>query len=267
MAKVRMQVQTQAPVQAQAQAQACRFCGRTYQRKVYYNRHIVVCELLSKTTKERQIDYEESADTPPVRELYEIILELANKVTHLEKKLNDLSKWADTKKRKIKVEEWLNEKYTGLQAPLLDLATFLEKICVVRSHLEYLFQHDYLTCIGKVLQDMLPVDGDRNVLKAFDHKYNVLFVYDASQWQVLTEPRIQAIITVITKQLWQEFVVWQKENALKMVQDDFAVTYATNAKKMMAGNTTPEQIYNRTKLDLYKYLKLPLGAITEVEFV
>jgi hypothetical protein len=185
----------------------------------------------------------------------------------MEKKMNDLTKWVDTKKLKIKVIDWLNEKYRAENAPPLDFTTFVGSIHVTRLHLEYLFQHDYITCIGHVLQDMLPQACDRNVVKAFDQKYNVLFGYTASQWVELTEDLFQTMINVITKQLWHEFIVWQKENAPKMVQDEFAVTYAINAKKMMAGTLTAEQIFSRTKIEFYKYLKVPIGVITEVDII
>ena len=63
------------------------------------------------------------------------------------------------------------------------------------------------------------------------------------------------IINVVMKQLLDEFIIWQKENAGKMDQDDFAVKYANNARKIMGGSLTREQIYSRVKLDLYKCLK------------
>jgi hypothetical protein len=84
---------------------------------------------------------------------------------------------------------------------------------------------------------------------------------------ILTDEKFQKIINIIVKQLLNEFVVWQTENASRMEQDDFAIKYSANVKKMMGGNFTREQVYAKVKIDLYKYLKVNMKNITEYHFV
>jgi len=225
---------------------------------------------MRKSVKERQLENEERADTPTVRALYEVILELTNKMTIMERQIKDLSKLADYRKRKINILDWLNE----TQQPRNETAIedFILGLKVERKHLEHLFQHDYPSAILQVLQEALPlnVNGEEyTIIKAFDQKTNVLFVYSKTevQWIIMPEQMFKTLLHQLDKQFLAAFVNWQKENAAKMEQDDFAMKYAQNVKKVMGGNLSRDQIYSRVKIDLYKYLKVGAKNITEYEFV
>lgn len=245
----------------------CGFCGRGYQRKIYYSRHVAICELMCKSTKERRLENQECDDTPSLRNLYDVILEMAIKMSAMEQKMTETSKWVDSKKRKINIIDWLNKSHNNGVSTIEDL---IMKVKVERRHLEYLFKEDYTGTITFILQELLPSEQDSNPIKAFEHKPNTLFAYvkehsDSSsinKWIIMPDELFQQMINVITKQLLDEFIVWQKENTHKMDQDDFAIKYANNARKIMGGSLTREQIYSRVKLDLYKYLKRGHSLIT-----
>ena len=185
----------------------------------------------------------------------------------MEKKIKDLSKWADMKKKKINMVDWLNQhQLTEEGKEQKNWEEFLLEIKVERRHLENLFQTDYTIGILKVLQDFLTMDQSEPI-KAFDNKFNVLFVYCDNKWNILTEQMFQQLINNVVKQLLNEFVTWQTENADRMDQDDFAIKYSINVKKMMGGNLTREQVYAKVKLDLYKYLKVNMTNIMEYQFI
>lgn len=272
----------------------CSFCGRGYQRKIYYSRHVAICELMCKSIKERQLENQERDDTPSVRELYDVILEMATKMSAMEKKMNEMSKWVDSKKRKMNIIEWLNETHKNIA---LSMEEFIERIKVERCHLEHLFKEDYNKTILKVIKDVLSGDDENKMpIKAFDIKPNVLFVYtgvppvnphipdsnmfstysevndrrggDEFQigrdsyggadggpprcWIIMPDSLLKQLVNVVMKKLLDEFIVWQKENTGRMEQDDFAIKYANNVRKIMSGG---QETYGRVKLDLYKYLR------------
>ncbi len=239
----------------------CTFCGRGYQRKIYYSRHAALCELMCKSIKERQLENQEFDDTPSVRVLYDVILEMSKKMSTMEQKMNEMSKWVDTKKRKINIIDWLNENNKYMTLTVEDL---IGHIKVKRNHLEYLFEEDYIGTIVLVLKELLPLKQDTNPIKAFEHKPNTLFVYTGGspRWMIIPDTLFEQLVNVVTKQLLDEFIIWQKENTKKMDQDDFAIKYANNAKKIMGSGIMREQIYGKVKLDLYKYLKraIPLAV-------
>jgi hypothetical protein len=251
----------------------CSFCNRGYQRKLNYNRHVSICELMSKTTKERRLD---SEDTPSLRVLYDIILELGVKMAHMEKKMNEMSNLAYKNKRNINMVEWLNENCKETQS----FEYLIKNIKIERENLEYLFNNGYTSGIMNILKKFLPSSLEdeslsaNNSIKAFDFKHNVLFVYcedntnnEHTQWTILPDKLFQQLINVVSKQLLNEFIDWQKENVNRMVQDDFAINYAENVKKILGDNMSLEQIYSRIKLDLFKHLKVTMKNITECQFI
>jgi len=262
----------------QLKTYVCNSCNRGYQRKIYFTRHVAVCDLMSKSIKERQLENQETDDTPTVRALYDVILEITNKMEHMQRKINELSKWADLKKKKLNMVDWLNTNHSSSSL----FEELLTNIKVERNHLDYLFQYDYIGTITKLLFDSLPLDKlDTHSIKAFDQKPNTLYAFTyyntdntsdntsdnkTSQWAILTSLKLQELIDIASKQLLDEFIKWQKENASKMNEDDFAIKYASNVKKMMGGGMSREQLCNRVKLDLYKYLKVNIKNITEYQF-
>ena len=296
----------------------CSFCGRGYQRKLYYSRHVAICELMCKSIKERQLENQERDDTPNVRALYDVILEMVAKMSAMEKKMNEMSKWVDSKKRKMNIVDWLNETHKNVA---LSLEEFIDRIKVERCHLEYLFKEDYIKTILKVIKDVLSDDdADKMPIKAFDIKPNTLFVYTGvppvnphipdsdmfstssgvndrrgddefqigrgspggayggadggpprgivnelggeaslsptasgiARWITMPVPLFHQFVNVVMKKLLDEFIVWQKENTGRMEQDDFAIKYANNVRKIMGGG---QEMYGKVKLDLYKYLR------------
>ena len=62
---------------------------------------------MNKTGKELRDDEEYLADTPKIRELYDIILEMNTQIKALQKKVRKLENTHQEKQRKINVVEWL----------------------------------------------------------------------------------------------------------------------------------------------------------------
>lgn len=227
---------------------------------------MALCELMSKTTRERKLENEERADTPTVRALYEIILELNHKMIKMDHKMQEMSKWVDSKKRKINMVDWLQEKHT--EGITMDWDQFTKSFRVQREQLDHLFQTDYTSSIVTILADKLSQESTlNNPLKAFDHQINTFFAYVNKQWCILPDKLLQNLINIIGKQLLDEFVLWQTENASRMDQDDFALKYSANVKKIMGGNLSREQIYTKIKIELYKCLKVHVKSIMEYQFI
>ena len=254
----------------------CKYCNRTYKLKPNYDKHYLFCDTLSKTsicktsisktTKENNnADY-----MPNLRDMFTLILELTAKNSRLEQKVEELSKWAESKKKKLNVLEWLNEKYTKN----IKYTEWLAGINITRSHLEAVFKSDMVTGCYEILQSLLSlhmtedISNEQNApIKAFDQKENILFIYNEdNKWEILSQPMFANLMNILSKNILTEFLKWQTENKSKMRQDDFSYTYARNVQKIMGGNLTQEQIHLRVKKELYNYLKMNLRNVVEYEF-
>ena len=239
----------------------CDFCNREYQRKIYFDRHVAVCRLLSKTKRERHVETEELSDKPPtMRELYLVVMELTSKCSQLEQKVQDMSAWINRKKKKVNICEWLNAKYN---CNINNYCTWVNAIVIYRENLESIFSDDYVPGMVDTIKKLLLLDDLKKPVRAFTTQDNVFYIYTLKNetsaechWIMMDNDLFNKLMYVLDKQMMNEFVKWQKENKTKMCLDDNAMmTYAKNVKKLMGGSSSREQLYSRVKRDVYNYLK------------
>lgn len=245
----------------------CGYCNKEYKLKQNYDRHSISCELYYKTAREKKEDNEK---VPTVKELYAIILDMSVKYSKLEKKVEELTKWNAAKKKKLNIIEWLNEKFPNNNNNTF--SNWLNTIQISRIHLEKVFRTDYINSIVEIIYE-LSVDNKAAIIKAFDQKENVLFIYDDNDevknkntWKVMSSQIFIHLINLINKKLLNEFVNWQNENKYRMYEDEFSSIYTANIKKIMCMHMSQDQIQNKIKKDLYKAIKMNLQNIVEYEF-
>jgi hypothetical protein len=239
----------------------CTFCQKKYKSSHHYNKHTALCEFLNKTSREDTDDN----NVPSQKVLYEIIVDMAGKYSKMEKKLEKLSKWAEIKKRKLHIVEWLNEHY------LLETSfdEWCRKITINRSHLELVFKFNFVAGVMYIFQELLPLSDEQNLpIKCFDQKENTLFVRSGKNegWGAMSGEQFDHLVGSVSKQLINELAEWQKENMNKMGHDDFGIIYATNVQKVLGGSMSSEQLYSKVRRGLYKYLKMNLRNIIQYEF-
>ena len=136
----------------------CPYCSREYKRKIFYDRHIIACKILCKSPKEHKLELQETNDTPSLRGIYDIILELGVKLEKIEKQQEKINKWVEQKKRKLSVINWLNDNFK----PTLSFYQWQEVLIIKREHLEQIFRYNYITGLTYILQEYLPIDDENN---------------------------------------------------------------------------------------------------------
>lgn len=229
----------------------CPHCQRSYQRKIFYDRHVAVCNMLCKSKKERVLDAEEQSDIPTMRDLYKVVMEMTLKYNTLEQKFKEMEKFVNAKKQKLDIVVWLNAKYLNT----VDYMTWFNTITVKREHLEILFQTDYVNGVVKALLDALLREDDKPV-RAFSEKPNMFYIYmeqnKKKQWSIMDDECYLKLMYLLDKKFMVEFGKWTEENKDKLYLDDFTLIYAKNVRKIMA---TREHLYSRIKRELYKKLQ------------
>ena len=272
-------------------AYKCICCNREYQRKLFYDKHILLCHLImTKSLADMKKEDEEHADTPTVRVLYEIILEMNAKMVKMEARLNECEKWTSSSKRKLNIVEWLNERYTPYP---ITYTSWFNTIKLNRHHLEMTFEMDYVLGLSSILQSLILSGAESELpgaalrrpqaelpgaalrrpqaelpdaalrrpqaelpaIKCFTQKENILYIYDNGKWDIMSNELFDRLIMTLSKKLIGEFFLWQNENEDKLDNDAFAITHARNLKKVMGGSVSIEILSLRVKKELYKYLK------------
>jgi hypothetical protein len=240
----------------------CSFCQRNYQRKLYFDRHVITCQFLSQSKREKVLEREELADTPSVRELYSIIQMLAAKCNDLETKMGAIQKWAHITKQKLNITDWLNTTYPTCD----DYTDWFNTLKVDKAALEVLFETDYAEGVVRLLKKYLVLTDERRPLRAFIGKENTFYIYRSQKWLLCDEDTFTKLMYLFDKEFMREFIAWQTENKGKVKTDDsFSELYARNMKKVMGGSYSREQLYSRIKKELYKYARSDPPNIMEYE--
>ena len=203
--------------------------------------------------KTRKLEIEEQKDTPTVRELYVVVMELVAKNKQLEQKIQEMTKWGNGKEEKINILEWLNMN----QSAACDYQRWMKQIAVKREHLEFLFATNYVGGVVNLLKQLLPLDDETRSIRAYNNKDNVFYIFNQEkiQWFIVDADIYIKLMYLLDKLFMTEFIKWQAEKKEKLHLDNFSQIYAQYTKKIMAAR---EQAYSRVKKELYNYLRTEL---------
>jgi len=241
----------------------CPNCERSYKRKIYYDRHISACSLLRQSKAERADELEKCSDTPSVRALYEMMMTLARRNEELERKVDELSKWAAIRKKRLHVADWLDHTYGDVQT----FDDHVHSLHVTNDDLELVWKYDHVEGVTHILRRWFPLESEERLpIRAFDQKDNTFFIKTEDGWITMPVDALEAQVGRVCKELMGHFVKWQEDNRHRMERDDYAVEYTTKLQKVLGGNFTREQCHNRIRKNLYKYLKTNLKDVVQFEF-
>ena len=178
----------------------CKHCSRQYKIKIYYDRHILACGLLHKTSKERHDSEEIHQDTPDTRTLYDMVLELSMQVQKLQNKVQALENASKRTQKKINILDWLNNQ----PKPACDWEHWVSSMQFDRSNLIECFNTNITT---SVIECMKQYCDNINILpvRAFNQKPNILYTYGSSGWAELRGKEFERIVCRIHKLCMQEF--------------------------------------------------------------
>ena len=221
----------------------CPHCHRSYQRKMYFDRHVAVCEMLCKSKKDRAAEVEEQSDIPTVQDLYKVVMAMTIKYNQLEQKMQEMSHSINinVKKQAINGVDQLNATYTKA----IDYDHWCTTLIVQRKHLDTLFKCDYAKGVSQVLREHL--EDETRPLRTIKEKENVIYMFKETKWVIMDDETYIKLMYLLDKKMMGEFGKWRDENKDNLYADDFTEMYAKNVKKMMV---TREPMYSRIKKEL-----------------
>lgn len=236
----------------------CNVCGKTYKLKHHYSKHAVMCDLMNKTKKERDIENIALDEIPHITKMYSLMVTMALKLEVMDKKVKHLTKLNEMSIKKIDVLEWLNKTYKN--ACSIDI--YCKTLVIFKLHLEYLFEdeHSYVDAIYNILKTA-SIDGEDlcTIIRSVEHHQNVLYSYSSQDtWVVLEDSELEKIIYMVERKLMSEFIKWQEENTHKTGTDAFDEMYFKNMRKITNSygkkySAIKTALYRKTKVDMPKY--------------
>jgi hypothetical protein len=231
----------------------CKFCNREYKIKTYYNRHVITCELLSKTSKERRDIQECSADTPDIRSLYDIVLEMNKQIQDLRKKVIVLEKEKKAKHKKINILDWLNSQ----PSPPTTWKLWTDAIEVTRENLLETFKADMVSGILSRIEEKYDEDKcDKLPLRAFEQKPNIFYVYQEDEWIAINQKVFEKNISRLHKKYMMEFIKWRTDAEKELGSDAFTEQFTENIHKLtkdpidQVGKKVMSKLHNKIKINI-----------------
>ena len=233
----------------------CPHCAKEYKRKIFYDKHVSLCKILSTKNSDESV-------TITVNELYNLVSEIALRQAKMEEQISTLTKWVNTKRKKLSIIDWLN---TNSKADI-NYNEWKNKLTINRKNLEMIFQYNYIEGMSNIIKENIPLEQEEILcFRAFDQKENSLFIYNTEGWVLLSPENFENLLVMIDKLLMKEFVIWQDEIKKKSRNEYFEI-FTEHVQKVMGGHFTREQILSRVKKNIYKHLKMNLRNIIQFEF-
>lgn len=249
----------------------CSICNKKYKNKLNYDKHVLLCNILNKTIKERVRENDNIDDTPSVRELYIIIRELANKCEALERKVDKLVILSNKNKKKINLLEWLNSNTNTSTSTIVD---WINTIQIIEEDMDYMIKNNFLDGIKYIITRLL-IDIDNIPIKSFEQKENLLYVYTTNEysdksikneWVIISQDLFESLYSKITKGLLNQLTIWKNKNINHLYDDNFSHNYINNIKKITGGNIPLQEQHNKFRKSLYNHIKINMNNIIDSEY-
>jgi hypothetical protein len=262
------------------QQNLCKHCGKKFTRKIIYNRHIILCEILNnpKTKRESQCEKEEVLDIPSHEQMYNIILELAFKCSTLEKKVEELSSYSGSgsgggglglKKPKIHILDWLNANIT----PTRNFTEWLEEVIVsTNEDIEFLMsvktnsmQDAMMRLVERSIEmncDVKKMDEYPHSLMCVSQKQKTFYIY-LEEWIICPADQFILLAQIIHSKLFSQLCIWNQKNKQRLNASDALEDQYSNAIGKITGYKFAEESSDMNKLrsSLYQYMKLDLRDV------
>lgn len=249
----------------------CPLCDKAYTRKGSLEKHIICCEFLNKSKKEKKIDEEEHANMPTYKELVTIVHEFAFKMKKLEQKMELMEKWVDVKKKKINVMQWLNLNVN----PETRFSKWATDIVVNKKHFKHLLDNTIVDNITLIFQentkqlDITTSNAQVQVqvpIYSFEQKQNVFYIFE-DEWKEIVFSDMTFLLKKIQTKLLNELSSWRDENMNQLsTNDKMSEIYNKTVIKLMNITFTQDQTYSKIKSNMYNTIKVDIKNMIEYDF-
>ena len=234
----------------------CPSCFKCFKKKGCYEKHIMYCD------RELKLD-----KTPSNKELMEMIVNLTNKYNDVQNEVTSLKAQLYKRNKKIDVIKWLND--TSKYESKISFLDLLNEVDITFDDLNIIFEKDFINGAYEILINNINMHSKINdVLKCFNEKKNILYIYVSGKWRQITDEEFVDILKKMNVKLFEKFKLYREANSDKIFNNDgFQIEYNKNLKKIMCVSTSFESKCIRVRNKLYSEHKESLKTITEIEVV
>jgi hypothetical protein len=263
----------------------CVYCGKGYKSRTGYEKHAILCELIDRTKKKKKLRILDDDDEvmPSNRQMYHMLLELSQKYSTLEKKMEEMSKFVVKQKKKVNILEWLNNNLT----PAFVFDELPSKITTTTQTIELLLNNTFHDILNDMFEsniyknDELCSNNINDVYPLFSltQKSNTFYYYTFIQeppqginqqkheWRELTKDKLVWFLNIIHMKITKLFTEWKKIHRQEISENDSKSTICDKATiKLMSQEFKEDKYYTKVKSLLYNKMKCDMKTLIEYEF-
>ena len=161
----------------------CRFCKKSYKRKGYFKNHVLICEEIHNSKYLEEKEKEIRGDVPSMRDMYYLLQTFIKKNVELEEKVDQLTKYIETTKKRINIIDWLNEN-VHLD---VDYTMWLKSLTVTQEQLQTVFKSGIVDGVDSILLHNLPCEKEHlHPIKCFKQKPHTFYIFKENEWNIMT---------------------------------------------------------------------------------
>jgi hypothetical protein len=261
-------------------ARCCINCGKGYNLKSALDKHVILCELVTRTNKKKKlviVEEEEEVIIPNSKQLYHMIIELTAKYDKLSKKMEEVSKYAVKEKKKINILEWLNNNNTSTSLTC-SFQEFSANIKLDNTQMNFIFNNTYNDILNEIFNQYIAINNVNNVenipLAAFIQKSNTLFIFTHMPnntnnycWMELPNDLFITFLISIQMKISKLLYEWKQAHKEELESNDkLCELYNKTLVKIMTPEFKQERYYTKAKTLLYNKLKKDIKFLIEYEF-
>jgi hypothetical protein len=264
---MQMQMQNQLQPKIISGLYSCNHCGKKHTRKTSHERHVLICELIDCSKREKKCESEETSDIPNHFQLYKIVQELALKNAILEEKMAEMQKWLNNKK-KIDVVQWL----IANRKVLLSFSEWQKTMIVKPEHIDLLIEENIVKAICDIITENIKPCENSCPIACFQQKTNLFYIFyeegDQNGWKRATPDDFTLFIKHIHKKIWIEFTHWKQLNNVKIKSNSKMEDLCARTTIKLSGLNFDQDSAQMCKIrtHLYGYLKTDLKNMIDYDF-
>ena len=243
----------------------------------------MICELLQKTKTKTSTNpiidslyNDEMEPIPAQRKMFQMLIELGERYSRLEEKVDELNKWVVKKKKKVNILVWLNANVK----PNIVFETMIDKIVVTEDDIKKLLEHSFYDIVNDIFsRTIYYVDEYENPIFAFVQKQNVFYIYDTNTndtntntntnygWTELTKERLIKFLNKVHIKIIKAFSDWKMTKKIEMkTNEKLAELCNKTLVKIMSIDFKQDSIYIKVRNAMYAKMKTNIKELIEFDF-
>jgi hypothetical protein len=220
----------------------CKSCGKVYTKKDSYDKHIILCQFLSLSQKEKEVVIQEMEDIPSYEDLVQIVQRLTIEHYQMKEQIKNLQKTLQQMNPNHKISSKISSHLTTT-----DKLNWLQENIKPHLHfdewkqLSFSYIHvknfnelssssllDYLCT--KIIQSTLQTNHIVIPLYGFVSKPNVLYIYKQdfecgeqnikNYWEKIKDEEVTTLLNDYIKHILNIINNWYKENGEEKINNN-----------------------------------------------